>query len=303
MLFFKDFASYNEYTGLPKPWDNDIDMGFYDGTSLLQSEPIITDFYRISIKSNFIDINAPDYNPNSPKPITGVFFSSPGRVRSWNIQSGFKGMYVQLSKKLIENNRFLFQNYLEYGEHEALYLTGNEEEEMRSIFNLLFKHYHNKQDNCNVLLSYVHVLISLVEKFYHRQFSTDIKRYNRMVAEFQQLLNNYYRQEITQLPTVQYFADKLHLTPNYLGDIIKYFTRKSAIENIHNFIIERAKKLLKENKLNNSEIAYELGFEYPNYFARFFKKHTQLTPKEYRNQFQLKPAKVNRKAQVLSDNL
>lgn len=286
MVFFKDFASYNEYVGLSKPLDNDIDIGFYNGYSRLQSEPIITDFYRISIKSNYIDINAPDYNPLNPKPITGVFFSSPDRPRAWNIQQGFEGMYVQLSKKLIERNRFLFQNYLGYGEHEALYLTENEEKEIRAIFDLLFKHYRNKQDNHNVLLSYIHVLISLVENFYHRQFATDTKRNNRIVSALQQLLQEYYNEDVKQLPTVQYFADKLHLSPNYLGDIIKYYTQQSAIETIHDFVIKQAEKLLKESTLTNSEIAYTLGFEYPNYFAKFFKKHTELTPKEYRNKFQ-----------------
>lgn len=90
------------------------------------------------------------------------------------------------------------------------------------------------------------------------------------------------------MPTVQFFADQLRLSSNYLGDIIKYFTNKSAIETIHDFVINRAKKLLTESNLNNAEIAYELGFEYPNYFAKLFKKHTQLTPKEYRNKFQSK---------------
>jgi AraC-like DNA-binding protein len=70
-----------------------------------------------------------------------------------------------------------------------------------------------------------------------------------------------------------------------LGDIIKYFTQKSPIENIHEFVIKKAKEMLeKRSDLNNTEIAYELGFEYPNYFAKFFKKQVNLTPKEYRLQ-------------------
>ncbi|KAB2929752.1 MAG: AraC family transcriptional regulator [Chlorobi bacterium] len=285
MIFLKDFEAFNNYVGLPKPLDNNIDIGYYDGqNTLLQSEPVMIDFYRISIKSNYIDLN----NPDNPKPVIGVFFTSPDKPLSWKIEQNFNGMYVQISKKLIDENRFLFQNYLGYGEHEALQLTDNEEKEIRTVFDLLFKHYHTKQNSYNVLLSYVHVLVSLVETFYHRQFSTDIKKYNRIVSEFQQLLNDYYNTEATQLPTVQFFADQLRLSSNYLGDIIKYFTNKSAIETIHDFVINRAKKLLTESNLNNAEIAYELGFEYPNYFAKLFKKHTQLTPKEYRNKFQSK---------------
>jgi AraC family transcriptional regulator, transcriptional activator of pobA len=125
----------------------------------------------------------------------------------------------------------------------------------------------------------------LVEAFYKRQFSADPKQYNRIVTDFQQRLKDYYNEPVSQIPNVQYFADKLGLTPNYFGDIIKHFTQKSAIENIHEFVIEKAKEMLeKRMDLNNTEIAYELGFEYPNYFAKFFKKQVNLTPKEYRLQ-------------------
>ena len=288
MRIFRDFESYNAYVGLPEPLDNNIDIGFYDAKKIrLHSEPVMVDFYRVSIKSNFIDKNSPDYNPDNPKPITGVFFNSPERPGSWNIQPSFNGIYLQLSKKLIEEHRFLFKHYLDYGEHEALYLTQKEEQEIRTIFDLMLKHYNSSRDNYDVLLSYVHVLISLVEEFYNRQFSAHPKKYNHILSDFQQHLKDYYSQPRNQLPTVQYFANKLRLTPNYLGDIIKHLTHKSAIETIHDFVIKKSKELLEErNDLNNSEIAYELGFEYPNYFAKFFRKHLNLTPKEYRKKFQ-----------------
>jgi AraC family transcriptional regulator, transcriptional activator of pobA len=286
MRIFKDFKSFNEYISLPKPLDNDIDVGYYDSTKMrLQSKPVMVDFYRISIKSNFIDKSSSDFNPNNPKPITAVFFNSPERQNSWDVEPSFNGMYLQLSKKMIEENRFLFKNYLDYGEHEALYLTEKEEQEIRTIFDLMLKYYNSRQNHFGVFLSYVNVLISLVEAFYNRQFSTNPKQYNRIVSGFQQSIKDYYNQPVNQLPTVQYFADKLGLTPNYLGDIIKHFTKKSAIENIHEFVIKKAKELLEQNNaMNNSQIAYELGFEYPNYFSKFFKKQVNLTPKEYRLQ-------------------
>jgi AraC-like DNA-binding protein len=189
---------------LPQPLDNNIDIGYYDvPKTRLKSEPVSIDFYRISVKSNFIDKSVSDFDPGNPKPINAVFFNSPGQPGGWDIEPTFNGMYLQISKKLIEENRFLFKNYLDYGEHEPLH----------------------------------------------------------------------------------YFADKLGLTLNYLGDIIKHFTQKSPLENIHEFVIRKAKEMLeKRGDLNNTEIAYELGFEYPNYFAKFFKKQVNLTPKEYRLQ-------------------
>ena len=284
MRTFKDFKSYNQYLGLLAPLDNNIDIGYYDVPKMrLQSESVSIDFYRISIKSNFIDKTVSNYDPQNPNPITAVFFNSPEMAGGWDIEPTFNGIYLQLSKKLIEENRFLFKNYLDYGKHEPLHLTEKEEQEVRTVFDLMLKYYDNRQDHLGVLLSYVHVLISLVEAFYKRQFSTHAKQYNPIVSEFQQLLKEYYDKPVSQIPTVQYFADELRLTSNYLGDIIKHFTQKSAIENIHEFVIKKAKEMLeKRSDLNNTEIAYELNFEYPNYFAKFFKKQISLTPKEYR---------------------
>lgn len=284
MRTFKDFKSFNEYIGLPTPLDNDIDIGYYDVANMrLKSEPVAVDFYRISIKSNFIDKSARDFDIKNPKPITAVFFNSPERANGWDVEPTYNGMYLQFSKKLIDENRFLFKNYLDYGEHEALQLTEKEEQEIRTIFGLMLKYYESRKENFGVLLSYVHVLVSLVEAFYKRQFSSNPKQYNPIVSEFQQLLLEYYNQPVKNIPTVQHFADKLGMTANYLGDIIKHFTQKSALENIHDFVIKKAKEMLEtRGDLNNTEIAYELGFEYPNYFAKFFKKQVDLTPKEYR---------------------
>jgi len=286
MRIFRDFESYNAYLGLPKPLDSNIDIGYYDVPKMrLQSEPVSLDFYRISIKSNFIDKFASDFNPKNPEPITAVFFNSPERPQGWDVEPTFNGMYVQLSRKLIDENRFLFKNYLDYGEHEALQLTKKEEQEIRTIFDLMLKYSDKRQSHYGVLLSYVHVLVSLVEAFYKRQFSTNPKQYNSILSGFQQLLKDYYNQPVNHLPTVQYFADELRLTPNYLGDIVKHLTQKSAIESIHESVIEKAKEMLEQRSdLNNTEIAYELGFEYPNYFAKFFRKQVNLSPKEYRLQ-------------------
>lgn len=287
MLKFKDFASYNKYLGLPKPLNNDIDVGYYDPPNmLLKSEPVMVDFYRISFKINFKSRTTPD-----TKPVTAVFFNSPELVmkEGWDVEPTYTGMYLQLSKKIIEENRFLFRTYLDYGQHEALYLTEEEVQEISSVFRLMFKYYESGKEHFSVLLSYVNVLISLVEAFYKRQFSTDPKQYNSIVSEFQQSLIDYYNQPANQLPSVQYFANKLGLTANYLGDIVKHFTQKSALENIHEIVINKASELLGNNpQMNTTEIAYELGFEYPNYFSKFFKKQVGLSPREYRLQHKAK---------------
>lgn len=284
MKTFKDFASYNEYIGLAAPLDNDIDVGYYDPPKIkLGVVPVMVDFYRVSIKINYKLKSTPQAEPK-----TAIFFNSPELVIApgWDAEPNYTGMYLQLSKKVIEENRFLFKTYLDYGQHEALDLKDEEAEEISAVFKLMLNYYESEKNHFGVLLSYVNVLLSLVEAFYKRQFSTDPKEYNRIVTDFQQNLIDYYNKPVKQLPNVQYFADKLGLTPNYLGDIIKHFTQKAALENIHEFVIKKAKELLEQNlEMNTTDVAYELGFEYPNYFSKFFKKAVGSTPKEYRLQF------------------
>lgn len=287
MIYLSDFISFNECIGLPKPLDNDIDVGYYDPPSIkVCSEPVKVDFYRISIKIKYRSKSTPN-----AELLSAVFFNTPNLViePGWDAEPTYTGMYLQLSKKVIEENRFLFKTYLDYGQHEALYLTEDEVHEISAVFELMVKYYEGGKKDFGVLLSYANVLICLVEAFYKRQFSTDPKQYSRIVTDFQQSLMDYYNQPVNQLPTVQYFADKLGLTANYLGDIMKHFTQKSAIENIHEFVIKKAKELIEQNKgMNTTEVAYDLGFEYPNYFSKFFKKMVGFSPKEYRLQLNKK---------------
>jgi hypothetical protein len=120
----------------------------------LKSEPVIVDFYRISVKINFKSKTTP-----TAKPITAVFFNSPDLVLTtgWMLNPPYTGMYLQLSKKIIEENRFLFRTYLDYGQHEALYLTKDEVKEISSVFQLMMKYYESEKKHFAVLLSYVNV--------------------------------------------------------------------------------------------------------------------------------------------------
>ena len=102
---------------------------------------------------------------------------------------------------------------------------------------------------------------------------------------FQQQLKDYFidgHPEKSGLPTVAYFADKASLSPNYFGDLISKETGTTAQRHIQDAVIERSKQLLKETRLPVSEIAYKLGFEYPQHFSRLFKSRTGMTPNEYR---------------------
>lgn len=285
---FKDFTSFNKYIGLKEPLNEDIDVGKYPDNTLLKSKGIYIDFYRVSFKTNYINPELQNYSPENLKAITAVFFNNPGTIYQWDLDDKFEGYYLHVSKKLIEKHRYLFQSYLEYGYHEALFLTKEEETEVINLYQFLIKNYHNNFENFNVLLASVNLILNMVESYYRRQFRTDVKVYSPIVSQFQQLLRDYYNGPIDGIPSVHYFAQKMNLTPNYLGDVIKSYTHKSTIETIHELVAEKAKNLLKETDLSSAEIAFELGFDYPNYFAKFFKKQTQQSPKQFRINQQLK---------------
>jgi len=178
-------------------------------------------------------------------------------------------------------------DFFSYNVNESLLLNKEEGILVNNIMQMAWNEFHNQKDKFSIpiILSHISTLLNLTERFYDRQFDNRKKIYNKLSKDFYKLLRNYYLtasdKEIQQ-PTVHYFAKKLNVTPNYLSDIIKYHTGKSALAGIHDYIIEEAKKLLTSTSLSISEISYNLGFEYPNYFSKLFKQKTSLSPSEYR---------------------
>ncbi len=135
-----------------------------------------------------------------------------------------------------------------------------------------------------IVLSYISILLNTSERFYSRQFDTRKKMCNQLTNDFIKLLTTYYSDKTDQLtqPSVLFFAKKLNVTPNYLSDMARHYTGKSALNMIHDHIIEEAKLLLMSSSKSVSEISYALGFEYPTYFSRLFKKKTTISPTEFR---------------------
>ena len=121
--------------------------------------------------------------------------------------------------------------------------------------------------------------------FYERQFITRSTVNRDIITKFENLLDGYFQDTLPQtegLPTVKYFADKVCLSPNYFGDLIKKETGKTAQEYIKDKIIDLAKEMIIGTDKTVSEIAYELGFQYSQHFNRIFKKNVGCTPVEYR---------------------
>lgn len=131
----------------------------------------------------------------------------------------------------------------------------------------------------------IELLLNYCLRFYDRQFMIREQVNKGIIEKFEDLLNDYFNSEkLTNefLPSVAYFADKMNLSAKYFGDLIKKETGKNALEYIHLRLIDFAKEQVFDTTKSISEIAYELGFKYPQHFTRFFKQKVGITPNEYR---------------------
>ena len=137
-----------------------------------------------------------------------------------------------------------------------------------------------------LIVSTLELLLNYCNRYYDRQFITRTESNKDLITDFEGLLDHYFESDVIQekgFPSVKHFAEQLHLSPNYLSDLLKKETGKNGTEHIQLHVIELAKDKLLASTQSVSEIAYDLGFEYPQYFSKLFKKNTGMTPAEFRN--------------------
>lgn len=177
--------------------------------------------------------------------------------------------------------------FFSYTSNEALHLSSDECAVIQNYMDSINRELEHPADKFSrqLFVSNIEVLLNYCMRFYERQFATRKDLNNDVLARFEQLLDEYWdsgEAKIHGLPTVKYFADKICLSPNYFGDLIKAATGKSALERIQSKIIELSKEAILNPRLNIKQIADMLGFQYPQHFLRFFKKRAGCTPKEYK---------------------
>ena len=180
-------------------------------------------------------------------------------------------------------------NFFSYNANEALHLSERERQVVLDCFSKIeFELQQNIDKHSKKLIaSNIELFLNYCDRFYDRQFITRDNVNKGILEKFEELLNSYFSSDKPQnlgLPSVAYFADELHLSANYFGDLIKKETGKSAKEYIQNKIIDIAKNKTFDTEKSVNEIAYELGFKYPQHFTRLFKQKVGCTPNEYRFQ-------------------
>lgn len=178
--------------------------------------------------------------------------------------------------------------FLDYAQNEALHLS---EKERDIIIDCLHKieyelDYPVDKHSRSLLNAHIELVLDYCLRFYDRQFCTRAKVNSDILTRFEQLLNDYFNGDESKngLPSVKFFADKICLSPGYFGDLIKKETGRTAQEYIQRKVIEQSKHRLLGSGQSVSEVAYSLGFQYPQHFIRLFKRETGVTPGEYRKQ-------------------
>lgn len=178
-------------------------------------------------------------------------------------------------------------SFFDYAQNEALHLS---EQERGIIVDCLRKieyelSYPVDKHSRTLLSVQIELVLDYCLRFYDRQFCTRAKVNSDVLVRFERLLNDYFKGEEPRqngLPSVKYFADKVFLSPGYFGDLIKKETGRTAQEYIQRKIIDLSKNKLLSTGQNVSEVAYSLGFQYPQHFIRLFKRETGCTPGEFK---------------------
>ena len=226
-----------------------------------------------------------------------LVFLAPGQVAGMNSKGEIyqpKGYALIFHADLIHGTslgRTIHDySFFNYQSNEALHISDRERKIVMDCFSKIQYELEHAIDNHSkkLIVSNIELFLDYCNRFYQRQFITREKVHKGILERFEDLLNDYFKTEKAQafgLPSVAYCAGEIHLSASYFGDLIKKETGKTAQDYIQAKVIDIAKgKIFDQNK-SVSEIAYELGFKYPQHFTRLFKQHVGSTPNGYRSSF------------------
>ncbi|MEM7087280.1 MAG: helix-turn-helix domain-containing protein [Bacteroidota bacterium] len=291
-------AEAHEFLGLGKPKHPLI--------SVLRMRDLLQDFevdnvryslglYQISLKDN-CPYTIVNYGRNSYDYQEGTMvFTAPNQILEFvkretlDDDAGWSlAFHPDLIRKSQLGEKMDDFSFFSYATNEALHLSEEERKTVTEIVEKIENEYSANIDahSQTLIISNIELLLNYCTRFYDRQFYTRTNLNQDFVSKFEQLLKNYYasnQQLESGIPTVQYCGEAMHMSPKYLSDLLRKETGQGTQDHIHRYIIEKAKNILLNSKESASEIAYALGFEYPQYFSRIFKKKTSMSPNEYRH--------------------
>lgn len=294
----RSISEYHRVRGLPAPDHPLISLIDYSKMRHSQENNGVSwayDFYFIALKKGLdgkIKYGQQSYDFDEGT----MFFIAPGQVFQIDVHSDATGKSGWL---LLVHPDFFWHmplaksikkyKYFGYSVREALFLSEKEEAVLNGIVQNIRQESQSNIDTFSqqIVLSQIEVLLSYADRFYHRQFLTRRVSNHQVLEKLEALLDDYFDHTISRngLPTVNYLAEQLHLSPDYLSSLLKVVTGLNTQQHIHEKLIEKAKEKLTGTTLSVSEIAYELGFEHPQSFSKLFKAKTHLSPLAFRQSF------------------
>ncbi|MCT4580001.1 MAG: AraC family transcriptional regulator [Flavobacteriales bacterium] len=297
----KSVTQFYEAIGKGRP--NHPLIGVFDVTDLEMSDEqadiykdvkMTSDLYSIILKDGSCGMQ---YGRNKYDFEEGVLqFIAPNQIVTSNdshTPSSY-GFFLVFHPDLIRNfdlgKRIKKYNFFNYGVHEALHLSKKEENTLIETINNIKEELRMNIDKHSqeVLVTNIQLLLNYSQRFYERQFITRTNSSSDVVSKVEELIQEFYAQKLhlqQGTPSPEYFAEKVNYSNTYLSDLLKKETGKSTKDHIDEHIIELAKVDLAQSEKTINEIAYDLGFNYPHYFSRLFKKKTGESPNVYRSQF------------------
>jgi AraC-like DNA-binding protein len=294
----KSISELHQLFALPKP-DHPL-VSIIDFRLLSYSHSDVwkhftNDFYCIVIKNGSngtLKYGQSDYDFNEGM----MTFTKPGQVFSVRpVNENPVIGYMLVFKSDLIRSYPLGKNinnygYFSYALAEALHLSEKEDAIISSLLKQMQQELKNNIDNYSqdVIVSHLELLLNYSNRFYNRQFITRKAVNHDLLSRLEQILEAYFNKDAPfnkGLPSVQFIASQLNLSPNYLSDLLRNITGQSAKEYIQQHLIEKAKQLLSTSGMTVSEIAYQLGFEYSQSFSKLFKKVTHQTPLKFRQSF------------------
>jgi AraC family transcriptional activator of pobA len=296
-LHFRSLSALHEAMGKPAPQHpliSIMDYGEIHFNPTDFEQGMKSDFYKISFKTKFngkIRYGQGYYDFQEG----GMSFVAPGQIlRIEYEEADYSGMSLHIHPDFIRSyslaEKIKKYGFFSYSASEALYLSDKEKKTIMDVFDNIQNELNERIDHFSqdVIISQIELLLTYSNRFYNRQFITRKSVNNDLLSSMEKLLDEYFDNEkgIKGLPTVEYIASQLHLTPRYLSDMLRHHTGENAQHHIHERLIEKAKDYLSGSQLSISETAYQLGFEHPQSFSKLFKRKTSLTPNEFKQSFQ-----------------
>ncbi|WP_407486150.1 helix-turn-helix domain-containing protein [Elizabethkingia anophelis] len=289
----------HQFLGLKRPANPLISVFNFDEVKL-EPETILsavtTDFYVIALKKDCAGGKC-KYGQQYYDFDDGImYFIAPHQVLQFEdvLLNSVRGFVLVVHQDFLHGYALASQireyGYFSYTANEALHLSEKEEKSIMDIIHNIEQEIDANMDSFtqDLLVSNLDLLLKYCDRFYNRQFLTRKKANNDLLSKLEALLDDYFkndRQIVNGIPTVHFIAEQLHLSANYLSDMLRVQTGQTTQQHIQNRLIEKAKELLSATEMSVSEIAYHLGFEHPQSFHRLFKNRTSVSPLEFRSSF------------------